>query len=387
MTERKQERAVGVDLLRGLVIVLMVLDHVRDYFHVDAFVFDPTDPSRTTPLLFAIRWVTHVCAPTFVLLAGVSAWLQRANGKDAAELSRFLLSRGLWLIALEFTVLAFGFNFAWPFAFVQVIWAIGAGMIVLAALVHLPARAVLAMGVVIVIGHQLLEPVDAIGSGAGAVIWRLLLEPGPAGFMPGVILYPALPWLGILCLGYGMGFVFTQPPPRQDRVLVAAGVAALAVFLLVRGLNGYGDPRPWIVHPTAGGTIMSLLNVSKYPPSLAYVLATLGVALPLVPLLRRLRGWPAEVLLAFGRTPLATYLLHVYLVHGSALLLAAALGFPPSVLVNFLGDPGRAVTAGWGVGIGWVVAIWLLTVAALYPFSRWFAGVKRRGRSRLLSYL
>jgi len=334
-----------------------------------------------------VRWITHICAPTFVLLAGASARLQRSGNRTAWSLSHYLLTRGLWLIALEFTVLAFGFNFAVPFAFVHVIWAIGFSMIVLAALVHLPARAVLAIGLVIIVGHQVLAPFDAVGSGVDAVAWRLLMEPGPASFWPGVILYPAVPWLGIMCVGYGLGSVFLLPQPRQDKTLLVSGAILLSAFLVVRALNGYGDPRTWTSYDAPMQTVMSFMNVSKYPPSLSYVLATLGVASIGASFTGRVQGLFADVLLAFGRTPLFTYIIHIYVVHGSAMLLAVMLGFPPFLLVNFLGDTSRAIEAGWGVGLTWVFVIWLSTVALLYPLSRWFASIKRRRRDWWLSYL
>jgi uncharacterized membrane protein len=195
-----------MDMLRGRVIVLMVLDHVREYFSADAFLFQPTDLTRTTPALFATRWVTHLCAPTFVFLAGAGAYLQREGAGAPTRVAPFLLTRGLWLIALELTVLSFGFDFAYPFLFLQVIWAIGLGMVSLAALVHAPPRAVLALGALIVVGHDAPRPVDAADLGALAPLWQLLFEPGllPRG-VPGIVTYPALPWIGVMLLGYGLG--------------------------------------------------------------------------------------------------------------------------------------------------------------------------------------
>ena len=199
-----------VDLLRGFVIALMVLDHTRDYFHVSAYTFDPTDPQRTHVWLYLTRWVTHLCAPTFVFLAGVSVYLQGANGKSKAALTRFLLTRGAWLIVLELTVISFGLNFALPFVFLQVIWAIGASMIMLAGVIWLPRAAAAVIGVLIVAGHQLLAPITPADVGVLAPLWTLAFEFGPSPIARGFISYPAVPWFGVMCLGYAIGPVFAR---------------------------------------------------------------------------------------------------------------------------------------------------------------------------------
>lgn len=387
LTRRGGQRLDMIDALRGLVIALMVLDHVRDYFHVQAFAFDPTNLDRTTTALFVTRWITHLCAPTFVFLAGAAVFLQGTGGKSRPELSRFLLSRGAWLLLLELTVIAFGFNFAWPFLFLQVIWAIGIGMIALAALVWLPRPAVLALGAAIVAGHGLLAPVDAADLGALGPLWTLAMEPGVVPGVKGFVAYPALPWAGMLLLGYGLGPVFALDPSRRRRAVAALGIGALAVFALLRGFTAFGDPRAWEAGADGLRALLSFVNVSKYPPSLLFTLVTLGSALLVMLLLERLRGPLQRVLLAYGRTPLFTYLLHIYLVHGLALVAGAATGTPASAFVDFIGDSSRLAAAGWGVGLPAVYAIWALILVALYPMSRWFAGVKRRRRDWWLGYL
>ena len=376
-----------VDMLRGLVIALMVLDHTRDYFHVSAYTFDPTDPARTHLWLYVTRWVTHLCAPTFVFLAGVSIHLQRVNGKSKPELSRFLLTRGAWLIVLELTVVAFGLNFGLPWVFLQVIWAIGMSMILLAALIWLPPAAAVAVGAIIVAGHQLLAPIEAQDLGALAPAWTLAFEFGRAPFGSGFIAYPAIPWFGVMCLGYGLGFVFVQEPARRNRSLLTIALGAIALFLVLRAINRYGDPAPWHSFPRGAATAMSFFNVSKYPPSLLFVLITLGVSMLCMLALQRLRGMLARVLLAYGRTPLFTYVLHIYVVHGSALLVAVLAGYPASYQANFLADPFRLVKAGWGYDLLVVYLVWLAILAVLYPAARWFADVKRRRREWWLSYL
>jgi uncharacterized membrane protein len=379
-------RLDAIDLLRGLVIALMVLDHVRDFFHADALLFNPVDPQRTTVVLFATRWITHLCAPTFVFLSGASIYLQRLNGRDARSLSRYLIARGMCLILLEFTVVSFGFNFG-VMLFVQVIYAIGVGMVALGVLTFLPVRAVLAIGVLIVVGHNALGPINATSFGAAAALWIFALELGPTPVLPGFVAYPAIPWLGIMCLGYGLGPVFTSDAVRRRRVLMTLGIGALLLFLVLRTINAYGDPAAWRAQAATWRTVLSFLDVSKYPPSLMYVLATLGVSLLLMPWLERLRGLGARVLLAYGRTPLFTYLIHVYLVHGSAMIVGAAAGIPASYFTNFLLDPQRLVKAVWGYNLSVVYLVWLLTLVALYPLSQWFAGVKRSRRDAWLGYL
>lgn len=385
LTRAGRPRLQMVDRLRGLVIALMVLDHVREYLHVQALVFDPTDPTRTTPALYLTRWVTHLCAPTFVFLAGASVRLQREAGRSPGALSRYLLTRGVWLILLEATVIGFGFNFAEPFLFLQVIWAIGVGFVILAALTGVRPLAVLSLGVAVVAGYALL-PLP--GPGMVGQLWGLARSPGPAPFgLPGLVAYPVLPWFGILCLGYGGGTLFLLASRRRRSMLVALGVAAFGVFAVVRALNGYGDPRPWAVQAGALRTVMSFMDVSKYPPSLDYTLATLGISFLLASLLERLPSRLAAPLLAFGRTPLFTYLLHIYLVHGLALVVGLAMGFPAAVFANYLGNTADLKAAHWGVGLGWVYLAWLAILAALFPLSRWFARVKSRRRDWWLAYL
>jgi len=376
-----------VDMLRGLVIALMVLDHTRDYFHISAYTFDPTDPARTHLLLYLTRWVTHLCAPTFVFLAGVSVYLQGANGKDRLQLTRFLLTRGAWLIVLELTIIAFGFNFALPFVFLQVIWAIGVSMILLAAVIWLPRATAAVLGVLIVAGHQLLAPIAPADLGALAPLWTVAFKVGPSPIEPGFIAYPAIPWFGVMCLGYALGPVFGQEPARRNGTLLMFALGAIAVFCVLRAINAYGDPAPWRAFPSATATVMSFFNVSKYPPSLLYVLITLGVSLLCLLGLQRLRGLLARVLLAYGRTPLFTYVLHIYVVHGASLVAAMLAGYPASDHASFLADPFRLYKAGFGFNLLVVYVVWLAILVALYPASRWFAEVKRRRREWWLSYL
>jgi uncharacterized membrane protein len=386
-------RLFEIDVLRGLVIVLMALDHVRDYFHVDAFDFDPLDPARTTLPLYATRWITHLCAPTFVFLAGASAHLQLARGKSAADLSRFLWTRGLWLILLEGTVLSFGWSFSFPYPpFLQVIWAIGWSMIALAALVLWPPVAVLAVGVAIVASHNLLDPIAPEQLGVAAPLWTLLHEGGPLSFdgAPfGLAAYPILPWIGVVGLGYGLGPVFLAAPARRDASLATIGLAMLAVFAMLRAFGLYGDPRPWDAEAGGWASAMSFLDVTKYPPSLQFVLMTLGVVLVLWPLVRRMPSAWAKGLAVFGAVPLFFYVLHVYVVHGAAILANAAAGRDPSGLFGYLANtflaPERVATLGFPLPTVYLAT--LVVLALLFPLCRRWRDVKRTRREWWLSYL
>jgi uncharacterized membrane protein len=380
-------RLDAIDLLRGLVIVLMVLDHVRDYVHAPAFLFSATDLTQTHPLLFMTRWITHLCAPTFVFLAGVSIFMQRANGKEPAALSKFLLTRGLWLIVLEFTLVGFGFNWGPPLAFMQVIWAIGASMVLMSLVVRLPASTVLGLGAAIVVGHQLVAsmiPVTQLGSWMQA--WFFTMQPGPTLFLRGYIPYPAIPWFGVMCLGYGLGFIFRQEPEQRRRSVLMLALSFLSAFVVLRAINGYGDPAPWSVQSNPIMTVLSFINVSKYPPSLMYVLVTLGVSMLLFIALDKLTGPMQRFLLVFGRTSLFTYVIHIYLAHSIALLLGVLGGMSASYYFDFLSRFAGS-TVGQGYNLPVVYATWFAVVLMLYPLSSWFARVKRERRDWWLSYL
>lgn len=383
----RRMRLTIVDRLRGLVIVLMALDHVREYFNREALLFVAEDLSRTTPLIFATRWITHLCAPTFVLLSGVSIALQQDAGKSGWRLSRFLLARGAWLILLEITVVSLLFDFGWPFLFLQVIWAIGASMVLLAGAVWLPRRAVLWLGVVIVVGGEVLAPLGDPTRLGSWWPWTLLMQPGVLAFVPSFVAYPAIPWCGIMAIGYGMGHVVLLPEVERDRRLVRFGIAMLGVFVAIRTINGYGNPIPWSAQSSAVFTSMSFMNVAKYPPSLDYTLATLGTTVALSPVLLRLRGPLANLLDAFGRTPLFTYLLHILLIHSLAMAVGVAMGFDASIFTNYIADPKRMAVAGWGLSIGMTYLVWAAVLLALWPASSWFADVKARRRNWWLSFI
>ena len=394
-SDRRAYRLSSLDILRGLVIVLMALDHVRD-FVMTAAVQDPTADPAASPLLFATRWITHFCAPTFVFLAGTSAGLM-AGRKTPAELATFLLTRGLWLLVLEVLVISPAWSFApagiagfggKTYIAFQVIWVIGAGMLVLAGAQYLGRGACLAIGAAIVLGHNLLDSVWPAASTTGhtAPLWavlhaRELYEIGPIRLF---FSYPLLPWIGVILLGYAAAGIFELPEKRRNELLVRIGFGLIIAFVLIRTLNVYGDPQVW--DPHAGGaaaSVMSFIGTTKYPPSLLFILMTLGPAAIACAYVDRLYAPLRNVLMTFGRAPLAFYIAHLYLIHVVAILLGMAQGFAAHEFLTHY----RFFPAGYGVGLLGVYALWMLVVAALYPLCRWVAAVKARRRDWWLSYV
>jgi uncharacterized membrane protein len=379
---RTLSRLRSIDVLRGIVIVLMALDHVREYFMGIGGV-SPSDVERTTGLLFATRWVTHFCAPVFILLAGMSAYLS-SKRCTKGELSRTLLTRGLWLIALEWTVVTFAwtFNFKYQLGLImQVLWVIGVSMIVLAGLIRLPVWAVGLFGFVVCYTHNLLDGVSPAQFGAFAPLWQVLHVQGPTPF--GYVHYPLIPWVGVMAIGYALGTLYDAASPHRRRLFVALGVVAIATFVLLRATNFYGDPRPWVPHEGFGRSLMSFMNVTKYPPSLLYLLATLGPALIALAALESARGRIASILETFGSVPLFFYVLHLMLAHLAAGLVALTMGFGTEVLTNFFLFFPRQ----WGLGLSATYLAWLWLLITLYPACLWFAALKRRRREGWLIYL
>jgi uncharacterized membrane protein len=378
------ERTRSIDALRGAVMVLMVLDHARDFF--TGFGTSPTDLTTTTVPLFLTRWITHYCAPTFVLLAGTAAYLHsRKHGLHKTR--RFLLTRGLWLVFLELTVV----RFAWlpdPFyraSLLQVIWALGWSMVALSALSYLPVRGVPLVGALIAAGHNALDPIDHARLPASfEPVWNVLHSPTNLHFgtRSVYVAYPILPWIGVMALGFGLGQVFELPAAMRRRWLLGLGLGATLAFVVIRGLNGYGDPYPWSMQ--ARGpiyTLFSVLNCEKYPPSLAYLTMTLGPALLLLRALENTRGRVLAPLELVGRVPLFFYVAHLYILRVSAALVAA-LRFGTAA---FAPPPGHAGSPEYGLWAAY--AAWACALAALYPLCRWYAAKKAHSRSPWLSYL
>ena len=398
-------RLDAIDFVRGIVMILMVLDHTRDWVHAGGIMSNPLDPATTTILLYVTRWVTHLCAPTFALLAGLGVGLRRIRGATAGDVSWFLFTRGLWLVVLELTlfrtIVWFNVDFR-LLAFLQVIWAIGASMIVLSALVRLPQAALVAIAGVILIGHNALDgirvPFWTPGSnvpvpGLAEASWMLLHQFGlfPVGGASGPIViaqYPLLPWIGILTAGYVMAAIYTWPAEQRRRALTLAAMAMLALFLVLRTWNSYGDTTDWAPQPTLVQSVMSFMNVQKYPPSLDYVLVTLVPALLTLAALdgRTIAGGLSGAVVTFGRVPFFFYVLQWLTAHVSGMIVTALRGGSLAGyfqnLLDFFQHPPDFGGPLWTVYVCWIVSL-----LAIYPLCRWFAGVKMRRRDWWLSYL
>jgi uncharacterized membrane protein len=388
----KQNRIESIDLLRGIVMVIMALDHVRDYFHADAFLYDPLDLSQTSVVLFFTRWITHFCAPVFVFLAGTSAFLV-GHRKGKKELSVFLLKRGLWLVFLELTVVNFAwfFNIQFSAILLVVIWALGMGMVVLAGLIHLPKKIILAIGLLLVAGHNFLDNFHVEGSDWKSIGWAILHEFQffQLGGKNLIVGYPLLAWIGVMTLGYCFGSLYTQDYKIRKRSLIWLGSAVIVLFIIIRGINIYGDPVPWSVQSSPIFIFLSFLNTHKYPPSLLYVLMTLGPAILFLAFAERPLGKLHKAFVIIGRVPMFYYLLHLYLIHGLAVLAAMATGFGYSSMINFKTWVTMTPTLqGYGFNLWVTYGVWIFVVLALYPLCKWFDVYKRNHREKWwLSYL
>ena len=384
-------RIESVDVVRGVAIILMALDHSRDFFgDLDA---DPTALATTTPALFFTRWITHFCAPAFFLLTGTGACL--ALGKmPKAELARYLVTRGLWLIFLELVVMRFAlqFNIDYQVTIVTVLWALGWAMIALAGLIWLPIPLIAAIGIVMVAGHNLLDGISAASFGPLAPLWTILHAPGIVfnnGRFLVVISYVLIPWTGVTALGFCLGTLFQEDAERRRAWLLWLGIGLSVAFLILRLANLYGDPAPWVWQRSPLWTLISFLNVTKYPPSLLFLLMTLG---PVLLLLRAFETRTPRIFqpaLIIGKVPLFFFVLHFFLIHLLAVLVSelryGEIGemFRSPDLGHFPFSP----PPGWGQPLPVIYAIWIAVVLILYPLCRWYAQVKQRSKSWWLSYL
>ena len=367
-------------------MVLMALDHARGF--LSNAQFPPADLAHTTPALFFTRWVTHFCAPAFFLLAGVGASLSFARGRSLAQVSRFFLTRGLWLVVLELTVVAFGWDFTFHVVpwLAGVIWALGWSMVLMGAVVWLPRRAIALVGVALIVLHNMTDAITPAAFGEFGWLWRVLHFPDPHAHMLIRIDYPIIPWVGVMAVGYAMGPLFRESPERRHKILVGIGVVAVVGFIGLRWLNSYGDPMPWTIETRPTYTVLSFLRVRKYPPSLAYLLMTLGPVLIALAWLEHRRGRMFSFFVMYGRVPLFFFVAHIYVVH----LMAVAVAYGEGGAAHFLftSDGPIAEHPSWyGVGLGWVYVGWVFVVIALYPLCRVFAEVKARRRDWWLSYL
>jgi len=384
-------RIESIDLVRGIAMVIMALDHSHDFF--GSLTSRPMDLATTTPALFFTRWITHICAPVFFLLTGTSAYLTLRRMTKPA-LSHYLVTRGLWLIVLELTVLRFAlqFNVDYHVTILTVLWALGWAMIVLAGLVWLPIWAVAVFGVVLIAGHNALDNFGGGMSGSTSAIWTILHVPGTVLSTGNTLVhvsYVLIPWVGVSAMGYVLGAAYQIDPARRRRLLLSLGLALVAGFIVLRWINAYGDPAPWSPQKTPLFTLLSFIDTVKYPPSLLFLMMTLGPALLLLrafdggvpPLLR-----PVHVI---GRVPLFFFVLHFYLIH---LLAVLACWLRYGTVTNMWRSPDLAhfpfsAPPRWDFGLAVVYLVWITVVVALYPLCRWYAGLRRRHSWWWLSYL
>jgi uncharacterized membrane protein len=387
-------RIKSIDLLRGLVMIIMALDHVRDYFHADSFYYPPLDLEKTNVLLFFTRWVTHFCAPVFVFLAGTSAYLG-GQKKTKKELSAFLIKRGLWLVFLELVVVNFGWHFAitFPTFLFIVIWTLGISMIVLAGLIHFPQKIILLIGIVIVGCHNLLDNIHVTGKNLFAFVWSLLHEPNfftwnSRNFLVG---YPVLPWIGVMALGYCLGSLYSPAcnADKRRRVLIWTGGLVILIFVLLRFTNLYGDSSHWSPQKSPLFTFLSFIKTTKYPPSLLFILMTLGPAILFLGFTEKANSLFARIISVYGRVPMFYYLVHVYLVHLVAMICSEL--FTTLDWRNWILDQppwNNPSFQGYGYSLGVVYLVWVAVVIVLYPLCKWYDKYKQTHKEKWwLSYI
>ena len=375
-------------------MLIMALDHTRDFFHNAGALSNPTDIATTTPILFFTRWITHFCAPTFVFLSGVSAYLAGMR-RTKAELSAFLIKRGLWLVLVEVVILslAFSLNPLYNTIILQVLWAIGCSMIILGLLVRAPLKIIALIGALIFLGHDVLDYLTLPKSGTDYVLTRLFLSAQGTVFPLGnnhfvFDLYAVIPWTGVMLLGYVFGSLYKPSfdPAKRKKILLYTGLAVVVFFLLLRVINHYGDPSPWSVQRNAVYTVLSFLNVSKYPPSLLYSSMTIGTALIILSQTENISNRLTAIFTVYGNVPFFYYVLHFYLIRLLSVILFFASGYKTSQIISpnspFLFRPET-----FGFNLGVVYLIWLFIITVLYFPCRWFSKYKKRHHQWWLSYL
>ena len=384
-----RHRILSIDLLRGVVMIIMALDHVRDYFHWSAQMYEPLDLSQTTPSIFFTRWITHFCAPVFMFLAGTSAYLI-GQRKSKKQLSLFLFTRGLWLMLLELTVVYFGwsFNIHFPLSALITIWALGVSMVALSVLIYLPYKIILAIGIVILAGHNLLDNFHVAGNGLAAFIWDELHDPRVLNFHGHVIItgYPVLPWIGVITLGYCFGAFYnkTFTINKRKKYLLMIGIGAICLFIILRAINIYGDPQRWSSQRTGLFTFFSFMNVTKYPPSLLYALITLGPAVIFLAFAEKPLNKFTKFISVYGRVPMFYYLLHIYFIHFLAMIASELTGFGWKAMVSDIFPEVR----GYGFSLPVVYLVWVAVVLSLFPLCKWYDKYKMAHKEKWwLSYL
>lgn len=390
MTAITKTRIESIDLLKGLVMVIMALDHVRDYFHYSAFMFDPADPTQSNLPIFFTRFITHFCAPIFCFLAGTSAFMV-GKRKSKNELSSFLLKRGIWLVFIEMTIV----NFAWYFDIyfknpgLLVIWSLGISMIVLAVIVHLPRKFILLFSLLPILGHNLLDTVHVNGN----VLWAILHEYATFKLSDGVnfaVAYPIIPWISVMSLGYYFGAFYDKSydDEKRKRLFNIIGISAIVVFVILRFSNLYGDPILYKDYETTAKDLISFFNPSKYPPSLLFLLMTLGTAFLFLANSEKVKGKVVDFFCTFGRVPFFYYILHLYLIHLIALIFAEFSGFGWRIMILEGWVTETPTLKGYGFPLWVVYAVWIFAIVLLYPVCKKFDVYKQAHKDKWwLSYL
>ena len=394
---KTKHRIESIDILRGIVMVIMALDHVRDFTHITSQTDDPLNLATTTPMLFFTRWITHLCAPVFVFLSGISIYLQ-SQRKTKKELSSFLIKRGLWLILVEWTVVAFCWSFNPHFNFIpfQVIWTIGICMVILGLLIYLPYNFILVLGIIIVGGHNLLDYPEHDPSYKPTFIMDLLHHAHFTAYPlfgnhSAILVYPFLAWLGVMMLGYCAGVWFTQKYSFEKRrsLLIGTGLTLIAIFFGLRVLNSYGDPAQWSMEKNSLYTFFSFIKVTKYPPSILYLSITLGISLLILGFIERVRNKFTDAMSVYGRVAFFYYIAHLFLAH----LISAVLFLMHGHLLSDADNTGSPfgfyfIVPGEGYSLGVVYFIWAFVVLSLYPVCVIYDNYKRKHpEKKWLSYL
>lgn len=391
----KSKRIESIDLLRGIVIVIMALDHVRDYFHAANFVYNPADMAQTNPAVFFTRWITNFCAPVFVFLAGTSAFLVGLR-KTKKELSLFLLKRGLWLMLLEVTVISFAWNFNphYPTFRLQVIWILGLAMVLMSGIIYLPPKMILSIGLLILFTHNLFDGFHVTGNTFADFLLAELHERrrfnfGGHNFTTG---YSIVAWISIMMLGYCFGALYKNDvsSPVRKKYLLIIGSVATALFIVIRAINSYGDMAPWKVQSSFIMTVCSFLNATKYPPSLIYTLMTLGPSLMMLALLENPLDSLGKIIIRIGRVPLFFYILHLFLIHLLAIIAVVASGRPwtDMIFTSLQNAKDSPWLKGYGLSLAGTYVVWILVVVMLYPLCKWYDRYKTSHKEKWwLSYL
>lgn len=403
MSAPSRQRIESIDLLRGVVMVLMALDHARLYFAHSFFFSNPTDLATTTPLLFCTRWITHFCAPVFVFLAGTGAFLYAAKRNNTRQASWFLFSRGLWLVLVELVIVTFGWMFDVTFStiFIQVIWVIGVSMIFLSVLVYMPRWSIFIIGFVVVFGHNILDVIriqfiEAATEGplsVKAFIYYLLHQRTFLMISPDSainIIYPLIPWIGLMPLGYVFGSLYRRDfdAARRKRWLLGMGVGCCLLFVVLRAFNIYGDPSPWSVQESTVFSILSFFNVTKYPVSLQFLLVTIGPALVFLYLTENIHNRITSLFVIFGRVPFFFYVIHIYLIHLLAIPAIVLSGYAISEAILTLQSFIEAPLAQFGFDLWVTYVVWVGVVILLFPLCRKYSHYKANNREKKwLSYL